>query len=57
MTPQLDLFTFLSRRSRCVGRWNSTDVRAAGWSAATDATSAEPGFARREPTGRWCGGR
>jgi hypothetical protein len=33
---------FPGRRSRCVGRWNSTEVRAAGWSAA----SGEVGLSR-----------
>jgi hypothetical protein len=28
---------FPARRSRCVGRWDSTEVRPAGWSAASDA--------------------
>ena len=43
---------FLARRSRYVGRGNSMEIRAAGWSAASGARSAEPGFARREPTGQ-----
>ena len=48
---------FLARRSRCVGRWNSTEVRAAGWSAASGARSAELGSAQREPTGQGCEAR
>ena len=31
----MSLLTFLGRCSRRVGRWNSTEVRAAGWSAAS----------------------
>ncbi len=31
----MSLLTFLGRRSRHVGRWNSTGVRAAGWSGAS----------------------
>ena len=38
----MTLLTFLGRRSRCVGRWNSTEVRAAGWSGA----SGEVGLSR-----------
>ena len=46
-------FTFLGRRSRCGGRWNSTDVRAAGWSAASGVSlsrsPALPGRSERRP--------
>jgi hypothetical protein len=34
----MSLLTFPGRCSRCVARWNSTEVRAAGWSAASGAT-------------------
>ena len=53
----MSLLTFLGRRSRCVGRWNSTAVRAAGWSAASGVslsrsstiTDSVPGGSERRP--------
>ena len=49
--------TFLGLRSWCVGRWNSTEVRAAGWSAASEVslsrsptvTDPVPGMSERRP--------
>ena len=45
--------TFPGRRSRCVGRGNSTPVRAAGWSAASGVSlsrsPALPGGSERRP--------
>ena len=49
----MSLLTFLGRRSRCVGRWNSTEVRAAGWSGASGVSlsrsPAPPGGSERRP--------
>ncbi len=48
---------FVAGRSRCVGRGHSMEIRARGWSAASDPRSAEPGSARRERTGHGGEGR
>jgi hypothetical protein len=49
----MSLLTFLGRRSRRVGRWNSTEVRAAGWSAVSGVSlsrsPALPGGSERRP--------